>query len=267
MIKTSIDSESNKLVKHAKSLKIRKNRINNNQFLIEGVRILKEALDNNAIIEAVFCNDKLREVNGGHELLELIVKNHDVHMLSNKVFSTLSETENSQGIIAVIRKEDYLLDDVISKENLFFLVLDRIQDPGNIGTIIRTAKAVNVDAIILTKGCVDVYNSKALRATMGALFGLPIIQFDNNDEWINKLEQNNIKLIATSLKTERTYLDISYNGSIAIVVGNEANGIDDKILAKSDEVVKIQMFGKIESLNVTVSAAVLLYKAIEKRFY
>ncbi|MGV8146196.1 MAG: TrmH family RNA methyltransferase [Alkaliphilus sp.] len=266
MIRNCIDSESNKIIKHTKSLKIRKNRIKNNQFLIEGVRIISEAINNNAIIEYVLCSNKLQDVNGGQELLDLIEKRHDIYLLAAKAFSTLSETKNSQGIIAVIKKESFSLDTIINKKNLLLLVLDRIQDPGNMGAIIRTAKAVNVDAIILTKGCVDIYNSKTLRATMGALFGLPVLQFDDNDEWINKLKRKKARIIATSLNTKCTYLDISYTGSIAIIMGNEANGIDEVLLSESDELIKIPMFGEIESLNVTASAAVILYKAIEKRF-
>ncbi|MCD5414551.1 MAG: RNA methyltransferase [Clostridiales bacterium] len=265
MLKGSIESENNKIIKHAKSLKSRKNREKFNQFLIEGVRTIDEAINNNAMIKFILYSEKLYEVNGGQKLFSRVKDKYDVYVASEKIFTMLSETENSQGIISAVQKEEFLLEEIISKENLFILVLDRIQDPGNMGTIIRTAKAVNVDAIILTKGCVDIYNSKTLRATMGALFNLPIIQFDSNYDWLDMLKQSDVKLIASSLSTNNIYLDISYKGKIAIIVGNEANGIANAILGKADEKIKIPMLGKIESLNVTASVAILLYKAIEKR--
>ena len=132
------------------------------------------------------------------------------------------------------------------------------------GTIIRTSESANVDAVFITKGSVDPYNDKVLRATMGAVFHLPIIQCQD-DAWREYLKERNVKLIAADLDTDKTYVDINYDGNIGIIIGNEANGIDKKILNNVDETVIIPILGRIESLNAAVAAGILIYKAVEER--
>lgn len=261
-----ISSENNARIKHIKSLQLKKQRVKNQQFVIEGVRIIEQCLDSDGVIEYIVCNENLHKVRGGTQLLNRLIEGgHTIYQLPDQLFNKIAATENPQGILAVVKMNDYTLEslNINHKENLFFVVLDRIQDPGNMGTIIRTCESAKVDGIIVTKGSVDPYNDKTIRATMGAIFYLPIVQC-NDDNWIDYLKEQNVTLIAADLNTDKTYIDIDYNKNVAIVIGNEANGIDNKILASMDKIVKIPILGKIESLNAAVAASILIYKVVEE---
>ena len=147
----------------------------------------------------------------------------------------------------------------INQDDKFVLILDRIQDPGNMGTIIRTADSAGVDAIILLKGCVDIYNPKVIRSTMGSIFDMNIIQ-TTQDEAVDFLKANNFDIVSSYLHTESYYNETTYDGKIALVIGNEANGINDELISKSDKLVKIPIYGNAESLNAAISAAILMYE-------
>lgn len=263
-----ISSESNAIIKHVKSLQFKKQRVKNQQFVIEGIRIIEECLKHNGYIEYIIYSEGLYNVQGGTDLLNKVFeKDYVIYEVPDRLFNKIATTENSQGIMAVVNMENITLEDLELKDGseLFFVILDRIQDPGNMGTIIRTSESANVDAVIVTKGSVDPYNDKVLRATMGAIFYLPIIQC-KDDAWIEYLKEKNVKLIAADLNTDKTYVDINYNGNIGIVIGNEANGIDEKILYNVDERVIIPILGKIESLNAAIAASILIYKAVEEKY-
>lgn len=266
MITKSISSENNVIIKHIKSLRFKKHRMKNLQFVVEGVRIIDECLKHDGDIEYVVYSKELHEVRCGTDLLNRISKKgYTIYEVPGQLFNRLAATESPQGIMAVVNMKNITLEDLEFKTDgeLFLVILDRIQDPGNMGTIIRTSEGAGVDAIITTKGSVDPYNDKTLRATMGAIFYLPIIQC-KDDVWIRYLKQKNVRLIAADLNTDKTYIDIDYNGNIGIIIGNEANGIDDKILCDIEEKISIPILGKIESLNAAVAAGILIYKAVEK---
>lgn len=263
-----ISSENNSIIKHIKSLQLKKQRVKHLQFTVEGVRIVEECLKHNGDIEYVVFSEELHQVQGGSDLLNKVSsKGHTIYQLPSQLFSKLATTESPQGIMAVVNMKNSSLEDIKFEDddNLFFVILDRIQDPGNMGTIIRTAESAKVDAIIITKGSVDPYNSKTLRATMGAIFHLPIVLCDSDEDWIEYLKEKNVKLIAADLDTDKTYIDIDYRKNIGIIIGNEANGIDSHILSKVDERVIIPILGKIESLNASIAAGIVIYKAAEEK--
>ena len=262
----SISSENNAIIKYIKSLRFKKQRTKNLQFVIEGVRIIDECLKHNGDIEYIIYSKDLHTVQHGTDLLdEVCEKDYVIYEVPGQLFNKIAATVNPQGIMAVANMRNITLESLELEDDkeLLFVVLDRIQDPGNMGTIIRTSEGAKADAIILTKGSVDPYNDKVLRATMGAIFHLPIIQC-KDDAWIEYLKEKNVRLIAADLNTDKTYVDIDYDGSIGIIIGNEANGIDEKILYNADEKVIIPILGKIESLNAAMAAGILIYKAIEK---
>ncbi|HZX21429.1 MAG TPA: RNA methyltransferase, partial [Clostridia bacterium] len=231
-----ISSENNAIIKYIKSLRLKKQRMKHLQFVVEGVRIIDECLKHNGDIEyIVYCED-LYAVRYGTDLLNKICeKGYVIYEVPGRLFNKIAATENPQGIMAVINMRNIALENLGLKDDgeLLFVILDRIQDPGNMGTIIRTSESAKADAVILTKGSVDPYNDKILRATMGAIFYLPIIQC-KDDAWIEYLKEKNVRLIAADLNTDKTYVDIDYDGSIGIIIGNEANGIDEKILYNAD---------------------------------
>ena len=266
MNKKMIISQNNKLIKHIKALQIKKNRRLHKQFIIEGIRGVEECLLHDVPIVYLLYTEDLEEVPRGLDILQDLVKKYESYKVSKEVFMKLSDTESPQGILAVVNIPHTPLDTISIDENALIVVLDRIQDPGNMGTIIRTAEAVGANTIIINKGCVDPYNSKTVRATMGALLHIPIVEVNNNEEWVSLLKESNVTIIGSSLDTDKSYLDMDYKGKVAIVIGNEANGIDEKLLPILDVSVKIPIVGKIESLNASIAAALLMYKASEHKF-
>ena len=185
-----INSKDNEKIKYTKSLLKSKNRNKEKKFIIEGYRIVTLAIDCDAKLEYVFINEDFENKKEHIELLEILKsKNIKVYKTTNKLFENFIDTENTQGIIGVVKFNTNTLESNFKKENKFVLVLDRIQDPGNMGTIIRTADACGVDLIIALKGCVDIYNPKVIRSTMGSIIDMNIV-YENQDEAINFLKNN-----------------------------------------------------------------------------
>jgi len=261
-----ISSEDNKIIKHINSLKMRKQRKKQKKFVIEGYRIISECLNKTPelIDYAVFTSNAM-ESSEGKRLSKSLQTTHKVFEVPDQLFKKISDTENPQGMLAVVNMTETNLSGLLKEDDSIFLILDRIQDPGNLGTIIRTAVSINARAVILTKGSVDPYNSKTVRSTMGAVFNIPIIEVDDNSLWVEEFKQNNIRLIGSTLDTKKSYLDIDYSGTIGLMIGNEANGIDTELLQLVDDKVYIPILGNIESLNASVAAGVLLYKAVEAK--
>ncbi len=255
-----INSKDNEKIKYTKSLLKSKNRNKEKKFIIEGYRIVTLAIDCDAKLEYVFINEDFENKKEHIELLEILKsKNIKVYKTTNKLFENFIDTENTQGIIGVVKFNTNTLESNFKKENKFVLVLDRIQDPGNMGTIIRTADACGVDLIIALKGCVDIYNPKVIRSTMGSIFDMNIV-YENQDEAINFLKNNGFSIVSSYLDTDNYYNNISYNNKTALVIGNEANGINNDIILNSDTLLKIPIYGKAESLNAAISSAILMYE-------
>lgn len=166
--------------------------------------------------------------------------------------------------MAICQKKNYTIKDINFSAN-FFLLAENLQDPGNLGTLIRTADACNVDYIIISKNSVDIYNPKVLRATAGSIFNIPVIQNVDLDEIFVLFKKHNIKTLATHLHGDKMPYDINLTESIAILVGNEGQGLSDSISKKSDYLVKIPILGKAESLNASVASGVLLYEVVRQR--
>ena len=183
------------------------------------------------------------------------IAKYDCIYVSKKVFASISDVNTPQGILAVIKK-------CSSKEEISYnediiLVLDAIADPGNLGTILRTADSVNLKQIILSQNCADPYNPKVVRSTMGAIFRLNIIESKNIIETLKEIKKNKYKIVVTSLQTNESIYEIDYNKK-AIIIGNEANGA-------ANEKIKIPMLGKTESLNAAVATGVILYEYVRRK--
>ena len=159
----------------------------------------------------------------------------------------------------------YLFYVKINKKNHFFILLERISDPGNLGTLIRTADAAGADCVFLSKGCVDLYNSKVIRSSMGSIFHLPVVINSEFDVLIENLKSKNINILAAHLKGKKTLYDINLTNGIGILIGNEANGLSDEISEKSTELIKIPMPGNAESMNVSVAGSIFIYEAVRQR--
>ena len=255
-----ITAKDNDKVKYTKALLKTKNRNKESKFIIEGYRILTLAIECNANIDYVFINEDFEGKDEHVSFLNTLrTKNIKIYKTTNKIFNDLVDTENTQGILGVVKFKPKNIEENLNDESRFVLILDRIQDPGNMGTIIRTADAAGVDVIIALKGCVDIYNPKVIRSTMGSIFDMNIIH-TTQDEAIRLLKSKNFDIVSSYLETNNFYNTVEYSYKTALVIGNEANGINEELVSKSDTLVKIPIYGKAESLNAAISSAILMYE-------
>lgn len=256
-----IKSKSNLQVKEAKKLKDKKYRNEKNQFLIEGFRFVEEAIKSEFNVSIILINESLIDKWEEYKSRQKICyqNNSKIYYLSDDVFKTISDTGNSQGIIAVV--DDKKLE--VENKRGFYVLADKVQDPGNMGTIIRSAHASGALGLIITKGTVDIYNSKTLRSTMGSIFHIPIIE-DYNFDKVRFLRQNGFKVVASTLNTEFNFYDISLTYKIILAVGNEGNGLSSEIMNMSDIKVKIPMPGGAESLNASVAASIMMFEIVRQ---
>ncbi len=264
---TEIYSKDNPTFKQVKQLLKKKYRDQYKQYIIEGVRIILDAYENNKNIDYIVYCDDIYKTAGGEEALQLFIdNNYRIYKVSSKMYSEITDTSNPQGIMAVIPIEKYKDNSFLKKKNALVVILDRVQDPGNLGTILRTADAAGADGVFLTKGCVDLYNLKTIRATMGSIYHIPVINNAESEKLIRELKAENFELVCTSLETEKYYFDIDLTSKIAIVIGNEANGVLPSIINDSNHVIKIPMEGKAESLNAAVAASIIMYEAFRQKY-
>lgn len=256
----NISSKDNERVKYTKSLLKSKNRQKESKFIIEGYRILTLAIECNADLDYVFINETFENKDEHKNFLSILKdKKIKVFKTTNKIFNELIDTENTQGILGVVRFKERKIEHNIKSEDKFVLILDRIQDPGNMGTIIRTADAAGVDGIIALKGCVDIYNPKVIRSTMGSIFDMNIIH-STQEECLRELKSNDFNIVSSYLNTDNYYHETDYGKKVALVIGNEANGVNDELINESDILVKIPIYGNAESLNAAISSAILMYE-------
>ncbi|MDD4752109.1 MAG: 23S rRNA (guanosine(2251)-2'-O)-methyltransferase RlmB [Desulfitobacteriaceae bacterium] len=261
-----IVSRQNQYYKMAKSLHLRKHRGKYGLFLIEGVRAVEEAVTGSFKIRFILYSEKLLQHERGRRLLDWIDDaGVSAWQVDDKLFDDVVETENSQGIIAVAETMTLQLEDLKIQKDSVILVLDGVQDPGNLGTMLRTACAAGAGAAVLMKGTTDIYNSKAVRASMGGLFHLPVVNVADTSAVCAFLKAKGFRILVADLGGEKLYYNTCLNGPVAWVLGNEAQGPDRLWLDNADEIVKIPLLGQAESLNVAVAAGILLYETIRQR--
>lgn len=254
-----ITSENNKLIKDIVKLKQKKYREKNGLFYIEGERIVDEIPEDVEIYKYIFSEDFYINMKDKEKY-----KRAENIIVTNEIFKKLTDTINPQGIMAICKIRNIALDYIDIKQNGFYIILDRISDPGNMGTIIRTGEALGADCIFLSKDCVDLYNSKTIRSTMGSIFHIPIIQ-DDLDNILPYLKQKNISIACTDLSAQKAPYEVDFKKGIAILIGNEANGVLEKYKKMSDILVKIPMLGKVESMNASISSAIMFYEVLSQR--
>lgn len=240
-----ITSIQNQKVKQWNKLKTKKERIKTSSFLVEGFHLVEEAWKSNWQIHEIILQENIS--------LPSWCENFPVEIVTESVFKTIAQTTTPQGIAAVISMKKYH-----TYTGNQVLLVDEIQDPGNLGTIIRTADAAGFAAIILGKGTVDMYNEKVIRATQGSLFHIPVIEADLQEE-ITKLKQNDFAIWAATLENAVHYTELAVSEKTALIVGNEGAGINSNVMKLADQGVKIPIYGKAESLNVSIAAAILMY--------
>lgn len=248
-----ITTVKNDYIKYIKKLQAKKSfRYEEKKFVLEGLRLVKDGIKN---VNTVILSESMQK-----EQLDFF-DGIEVKTVSDNVFAAISETKSPQGIMAVADMPDADIKD-IEIDNSVIVYCENISDPGNLGTIIRTADAAGCNAVILT-GCVDLYNPKTVRATMSSLFNIKICISDNSAA--EYLKSRGVCIVGTSPNAEVMLYSEPVKTPVALVIGNEANGISDEMLLKCDKCIKIPMFGKVESLNASVAAALVIYDAVMQR--
>ena len=261
-----ISSKDNEIIKSIKKLKEKKYRDLENSYIVEGLKLIKEAIEEKANIkQIVICEECIHDGELDKDTLYEIAK-YNLIYVTKKVFDQITEVKTPQGIIAVIEKKEKNAIDIraIDYSQDIIVALDDLQDPGNLGTILRTVDSANLNQIILSKNCADPYNPKVVRSTMGAIFRVNIIQVENLKEELENLKNNDFDIMVTSLDTQKSIYDVNYNKKV-IVIGNEANGVSKEVQDIADEKVKIPMLGKTESLNASVATGIIIYEYVRRR--
>ena len=257
-----ITSKDNELIKHIKKLKDKKERDLSNEYIIEGIKLIQEAIQENAKIkQIIICDDCEKTESIPKDLMYEIAKQECIYV-TNKIFETITEVLNPQGIVATIEKQSKEIQ--IDDKQDIILALDDIQDPGNLGTILRTADSIGLTQILVSKGTADCYNPKVVRSTMGAIFRVKIIECEDLVKTLKEIKKHKFEIVVSSLQTDNSIYDINYHKKV-IVIGNEANGVKKEIQDLADKKIKIPMLGKTESLNASVATGIILYEYVRQK--
>ncbi len=255
-----IKSKDNNTLKEIKKLKEKKYRVENKKFIIEGFRFLEEGFKSDFIIDKLFIKES--SVDKFKEKFSFYINEYEekLFIINDSLFKNISGTENSQGVLAVLQMKE----ENFNKEEGLYILADKVQDPGNLGTIIRTAHSAGCRGVILSKDTVDLYNEKTLRATMGSIFNIPIIH-DENLVFTKRLISEGYNLVCSSLDTEKNFYEVNLVDNAIIAVGNEGNGISDEVMNLATFKVKIPMLGNTESLNVAIAASIMIYEGVRQK--
>ena len=249
-----ISSTSNTTVKYVKSLKQKKFREEYQAFFVEGLRFSMEALQSGWEIQWVLMTETFYKEHGEDSVLQSFAQ--QTLVVTEKILKELSETEHPQGVLTVVSMKKTQQTALTGRR---LLLLDCLQDPGNMGTIIRTADAFAFDGILVSQGCVDVFNGKVLRATMGSIFHIPIWQVGTSLDAVQQLKEAGYLVYATHLQGNTMKNIQNTKEKVALIIGNEGKGIAPEVAKAADKWVKIPMPGQAESLNASVAAAIFMY--------
>lgn len=258
MLITSASNDRVKLIK--KLMKSSGERKNSGTYIVEGIRMFREIPKNDILY--VYISEGAK-----HRFDEYIsdIAADKIFYVRDNVFSGMSETKTPQGIMAVVKMKAYKLQDILANgKNHFILIADKIQDPGNMGTIIRAAEAAGVTGIVVSGDTVDIHNPKVVRSTMGSIFRMKICTSDDLCRDIDILKEQGITIYGAHLEGEGLY-EHRFDEACAFLIGNEGNGLKKEVSLKADKLIKIPMMGKVESLNAAISTAIISYEVMRQR--
>ena len=251
----NITSTSNETIKYFISLNDKKTRMNAKIFIVEGYHLVNEASKTN-LLEAIISTDEkeLKKINNVRR-----------YLVNDAIINKIATTKNPQNILGIVKMLDHNITNllpIIKGNKTKLIMLDDVNDPGNLGTIIRTAAGLGYDGIIMSPNTVDLYNEKVIRSTQGVMFKIPIIKA-NLQEVIKMLKKEKVFCIGTALTNAKDVKHITKKDKFAICLGNEAKGISKEVLDNMDENVKIAMNNDVESLNVSIAAGIIMYEMME----
>ncbi len=262
----SVTSPQNPQIKYLRKLAQRKFREKERRFIVEGSLLVAEALSFGWPLELLVYTGEWGASRQGQKILRLAEKINLKRLEVDKaLFAELAATQTPQGVLAVARRREDGLTGLLEKKPSLFVLADAVQDPGNLGTIVRCADAAAADGVLLTKGTVDLFNPKTLRATMGSVFHLPVLTVVETDRLLAQLARAGLQLVVGDPEAKKILPDCNFTLPTVLAVGNEARGCSDEIMKRAHQVVRIPMPGRAESLNVAMAAAIMLYEVVRQR--
>lgn len=261
-----ITSTSSSQVKHVMSLLSKaKERKKNNEYVVEGIRMVSEVPEDSLV--KIYMSERFQNNNPEYarELLRKQGITADmIEIVADNVFDRMSQTQTPQGIMAVVKMKNNSLSDMLEGNPLLILV-ENLQDPGNLGTILRMGEGAGVTGVIMSPNTVDIYNPKTIRSTMGSIFRVPFVYVQDFSEAVTQCQKAGVKVYAAHLDGKNTYLGEDYSTSTAFLIGNEGNGLTDGITKQADTLIRIPMQGEVESLNAAIACTILTYEAVRQR--
>jgi len=257
---------SEKIKKYSRLL-VKKYRQEAKQFLVEGIRLCREALLSDWQVVRAFVTPQFQESPEWEEFREYFKqKNIPFNLIGKKDLKKLSDTDSPQPIVLVVRQPEENAIRINLRKAQFLIILDGVRDPGNMGTIIRSADWFGAEGIIVSDDCVDVFNPKVIRSTMGSLFHLPVLEVENIVETLKELRKQKFRIWGTSLTTKNILHRAKFKKPLAIILGGEAFGISTRLQKMAHENVRIWKFGEAESLNVAVAGGIVMYQVANQIF-
>ena len=259
-----ITSNSNAKVKQLINWqKKRKQRDADGIFIVEGIRMFVEVPAEQ--VEAVYVSESFYAKY--NKELNLEKWGRKLEILSDSVFAHVSDTKTPQGVLVVVKQSEYKLENIMNPagKTPLLMVLDNLQDPGNLGTILRAGEAAGVTGVIMSSDTVDIYNPKVIRSTMGSIYRMPFVYVENLVDVVNELNASGVHTYAAHLKGKHSYEEENYSQKTAFLIGNEGNGLRDEVADAAEIYVKIPMCGEVESLNAAIAASVLMFEAARQR--
>ena len=253
-----ITSTSNQQMKNLSQLmKKAKARKEQGLFVVEGRKMFQEVPK--AWLRQVYASESFVQEN------ESLLADCAYEMVSDSVFKAVSDTQTPQGILCLVEQPSYGLSDLLCGEKTHLLILESIQDPGNLGTMLRTGEGAGITGVIMNRTTVDLFNPKTIRSTMGSIYRVPVVVVDDFAATIQELKQRGVSLYAAHLRGEKQYDAFDYTGPTGFMIGNEGNGLSDEIAGLADTYIRIPMEGQVESLNAAISASLLMYECNRQR--
>lgn len=240
-----------------------KERKKDNVFLAEGIKMFEEA-PIHLIKEIYIIEETLTKVTES-PLLKEKLEQCGYEVVTEEVFAKMSDTQTPQGVLMVLSRPGYSLEELCEKENPLLVVLEDLQDPGNLGTILRTGEGAGITGVIMSKNTVDIYNPKTIRSTMGSVYRVPFVYVEDMEETLSYLHKKEIKTYAAHLDGKDYYDSFDFDKGCAFLIGNEGNGLKKETADLASAYLKIPMEGQLESLNAAMAAGILMYEAYRYR--
>lgn len=256
MITSNSNIQVKNLIQLIKKAKARKEQ---GLFVVEGKKMFSEVPKD--MLHQVYVSESFLASQENLQTLAGI----SYEVLSDAVYKAVSDTQTPQGILCLVKMPCYTMKDLLKEERTHLLVLESIQDPGNLGTMFRTGEGAGITGVILNRTTVDVYNPKTIRSTMGSIYRVPFVITDDLPQTLIEIKKTGVKLYAAHLRGTMSYDEPDYQKECGFLIGNEGNGLSDEIADMADSYIRIPMEGKVESLNAAIAATLLMYEVNRQR--